>query len=537
VRIRKGMATPGLTPVRGMVPSPRPLRPRPPPGTTTITTTTMTASTMMASTMMAGTMTEERSASYRKVFWGIRGRILFWYVAVLAAAIAAAVLVNRQVLIAGIDTRIDEALVQESEELRSLAQGRDPTTGEPFENRVDRIFRVFLQRNIPTRNETFVTFIDGSPFERSLDEPGYRLDLDARLVDRWGAVTRTQRGQVSTPVGTVEYLAVPVKAGNTTRGVFVAAIFRDRELATIAPAIWGAAGVGLATLLVGSLLAWRVAEGVLRPVRLVTDTAAAISTSELTRRIDVRGRDEISRLAATFNEMLDRLEEAFRIQRQFVDDAGHELRTPITIIRGHLEVSEGGPEERLKTSALVMDELDRMNRIVNDLLLLAKAKQPDFLDLATVDLRSLTEDLHAKATALAPMDWQLEDVGQGKIVADRQRLTQAVMQLAQNATEHSPPGSEIALGSAVAYGRARLWVRDAGSGIAPEDHERIFQRFARTGDGRRGSAGAGLGLSIVRAIAEAHHGTVEIRSRPGSGATFTVVIPVDQPVPDREAAT
>jgi signal transduction histidine kinase len=491
---------------------------------------------MVATTMMVATMIEERASS-RRVVWGIRGRILFWYVAVLAAAIAAAVLVNRQVLIAGIDTRIDEALVQESEELRFLAQGRDPTTGEPFRNRVDRIFEVFLQRNLPTRNETFVTFVDGVPYERSLDDPIYRLDLDAQLAERWAAVTRTQRGRVSTPAGTVEYLAIPVKAGGSTRGVFVAAIFRDRELATIAPAVWGAAGVGLATLLVGSLLAWRVAEGVLRPVRLVTDTAAAISTSELTRRIEVRGRDEISRLAATFNEMLDGLEEAFTIQRQFVDDAGHELRTPITIIRGHLEVAEDDPEERLKTSALVMDELDRMNRIVNDLLLLAKAKQPDFLDLATVEMRSLTEDLHAKATALAPMDWQLEDVGHGVIVADRQRLTQAIMQLAQNATEHSPRGSEVALGSAVAYGRARLWVRDAGSGIPPEDHERIFQRFARTGDGRRGSGGAGLGLSIVRAIAEAHHGTVEIQSRPGSGATFTIVIPVDQPEPDREAAT
>src|SRR5919106_6054533 len=216
-------------------------------------------------------MTEERSASSRRVVWGIRGRILFWYVAVLAAAIAAAVLVNRQVLIAGIDTRIDEALVQESEELRFLAQGRDPTTGEPFRNRVDRIFEVFLQRNLPTRNETFVTFVDGVPYERSLDDPIYRLDLDAQLAERWAAVTRTQRGRVSTPAGTVEYLAIPVKAGGSTRGVFVAAIFRDRELATIAPAVWGAAGVGLATLLVGSLLAWRVAEGVLRPVRLVTD--------------------------------------------------------------------------------------------------------------------------------------------------------------------------------------------------------------------------------------------------------------------------
>jgi two-component system OmpR family sensor kinase len=479
----------------------------------------------------------EQGASSRRVFWGIRGRILFWYVAVLTAAIAAAVLVNRQVLIAGIDTRIDEALVQESEELRRLSQGRDPTTGEPFRNQVDRIFEVFLQRNIPTRNETFVTFVNGRPFERSLGDPIYRLDLDARLVDRWAGITRTKRGQVSTPEGIVEYLAIPVKASESTRGVFVAAIFRDRELADIAPAVWGAAGVGLATLLVGSLLAWRVAEGVLRPVRLVTETAAVISTSELTRRIDVRGRDEISRLAATFNEMLDRLEEAFRIQRQFVDDAGHELRTPITIIRGHLEVAEDDPQERLTTNALVMDELDRMNRIVNDLLLLAKAKQPDFLDLATVDLRLLTEDLHAKATALATREWRLEGVGQGMIVADRQRLTQAVVQLAQNATEHTTDGEEIVLGSAVANGHARLWVRDSGPGIPPEDQERIFQRFSRTGEGRRGSAGAGLGLSIVRAIAEAHHGGVEVLSRPGQGATFTVVIPVDQPEPDPAVVT
>src|SRR5688572_11974710 len=237
-------------------------------------------------------MNEGMSGDARTVLWGIRGRILFWYVAVLAAAIIAAVLVNRQVLIAGIDTRIDEALVQESEELRRLARGRDPTTGERFGNRVDRIFEVFLQRNLPTRNETFVTFVRGRPFERSFGEPIYRLDLDPRLVDRWGAVSRTERGEVSTPAGTVEYLAVPVKVGGGTRGVFVAAIFRDLELADTSPAIWGAAGVGLATLLVGSLLAWRVAEGVLRPVRVVTETAEAISTSELTRRIDIRGRDE-----------------------------------------------------------------------------------------------------------------------------------------------------------------------------------------------------------------------------------------------------
>lgn len=481
-----------------------------------------------------GTTESTTPRNPRKVFWGIRGRMLFWYILGLAVAIAAAVLVARQLLVARIDDRIDDALVQEAEELRRLAGGRDPQTGTRFGDRVDRVFEVFLRRNIPTRTETYLTFIGGEPFERSFQEPPYRLDQDPRLVRGWANLTRTGRGRVSTPLGTVEYLAVPLIVDGTPRGVFVAAIFRDLELAEIAPAVWGAAGVGLVTLLVGSLLAWRVAEGVLRPVRLVTDTAASIGTGSLGQRIAVKGHDEISHLGATFNDMLQRLEEAFTLQRQFVDDAGHELRTPITVIRGHLELLEEDPEERRKTVALVTDELDRMSRIVNDLLLLAKAEQPDFLDLATVDLETLTHEVHEKSKGLASRDWQLEHVARGRVVADRQRLTQALMELAQNATEHTSPRGKIALGSAIVNGRAKLWVRDTGSGISQEDQERIFQRFARGGDGRRGSQGAGLGLAIVRAIAEAHFGRVEVLSRPGMGATFTVVLPVDQPMRPRK---
>jgi two-component system, OmpR family, sensor kinase len=475
-------------------------------------------------------MTDVTSRPARRVPWGIRGRILVWFIVVLSAATIAAVLVTRQLLIAGVDARIDEALTQEAEELRRLARGRDPTTGEPFGSRVDRIFEVFLRRNLPVRNEMFLTFVDGETFERSVGRPIYRLDEDPVFVAPFRRASETDRGRVDTPAGEVDYLAVPLRAGGEARGVFVAAIFRDEELADVTPAVWGAAGVGVATLLIGSLLAWRVAEGVLRPVRSVTETAAAISTSELTRRIRVEGSDEISSLADTFNEMLDRLEGAFRAQRRFVDDAGHELRTPITIIRGHLEVLEDDPEERERTLALVVDELERMNRIVNDLLLLAKARQPDFLDLETVDVGRLTEELHAKATALGQRNWQLEAVGRGVIVADRQRLTQAVMQLAQNATEHTTDGDDIAMGSEVADGRALLWVRDEGSGIAPEVRDRIFERFARAGNGARPSAGAGLGLPIVKAIVEAHHGSVRVDSGPGRGATFALEIPVDQPL-------
>jgi two-component system OmpR family sensor kinase len=460
---------------------------------------------------------------------GVRFRILFWYVLILSVAVVAAVVVVRTVLIVQVERHIDDELRQEAAELRVLADGHDPLTGERFNGDVRAIFDTFLRRNIPTQNETYVTFVGGETYKPSARQPPYRLDQDPNLTSRWASLTEPERREVDTPAGPVEYLAVPLRFQGETRGVFVAAIFHDREVAEVEPAVWGAAVVGIAALLIGSILAWRVAEGVLRPVRLVTGTARSISESDLTRRIRVRGRDEISLLAVTFNEMLDRLEEAFGTQRQFIDDAGHELRTPITVIRGHLELLDEDPEERRQTIALVTDELDRMSRIVNDLLVLAKAERPDFLDLEAVDVGALTEEVAAKARGLAAREWHLERVARGRVIADRQRLTQALMQLAVNAASHTGEGDRIQLGSALVNGEARLWVRDTGPGIPPEQRERIFRRFSRGRGERRSSEGAGLGLAIVRAIAEAHHGRVEVDSRPGDGSTFSVIIPTDQP--------
>jgi signal transduction histidine kinase len=484
----------------------------------------------MIEARMAGTTDHPAGTTGHRTraVWGIRARILFWYVSILAVSITAAVLVVRLVLVRQIDGRISDALAQEAQELRKLSGGRDPITGEPFGGRVKRIFDVFLRRNIPLRNEAFLTFVDGRPFERSFPQLPYRLDKDPALVELWGGLREPRRGEVETPAGTVEYLGLPLRGDERTSAVFVAAIFRDRELADIGPAVWGAAGVGLATLMIGSLLAWRVAEGVLSPVREVTETAAGITSGDLARRIRVSGRDEISLLASTFNEMLDKLKEAFDTQRRFVDDAGHELRTPITVIRGHLELLDEDPEERHKTLALVSDELDRMQRIVNDLLVLARSEREGFLDLTTVDVAELTNEVFSKAGALGQRDWRLKGLGRGRIVADRQRLTQALMQLAQNAVQHTSDGDAIELGSVLRNGQARMWVRDSGDGISLADQDRIFERFSR-GGGRRPSEGAGLGLAIVQAIAQAHHGRVKLESRPGLGATFTIVVPVDQP--------
>jgi two-component system, OmpR family, sensor kinase len=282
-------------------------------------------------------------------------------------------------------------------------------------------------------------------------------------------------------------------------------------------------------LLIASALAWVVAGRVLAPLRVLDDTARSISATDLTRRIPVSGDDEIAELTRTFNAMVDRLERAFASQRAFVSDASHELRTPITIVRGHLELLGDDPDERRETIALVMDELGRMSRFVDDLLLLARAERNDFLRVEEVELGALTDELLDKAIGLGPRTWAVEARGEARLQADRQRLTQAVMGLAQNAVQHTSAGDPVWIGTGVDGDEAALWVRDSGPGIPRDDQERVFERFARASGSRRRSEGAGLGLAIVRAIAEAHGGRAELASRPGAGSTFTVVVPLDGP--------
>jgi signal transduction histidine kinase len=332
----------------------------------------------------------------------------------------------------------------------------------------------------------------------------------------------------------VEFLAVPLINQGAASGVFVVAIFRDRLLGENDAAVAGVAATGGAVLVIGSLLAWQLADRILRPVNKIGQAARSISLSDLTRRIEVEGRDELAHLATTFNEMLERLEKAMRSQKQFFDDVSHELRTPITIVRGHVETAEAGTGDFEKVKPLVMDELNRMSRFVDDLLLLARSERPDFLELDIVDVQPLTDELFGKAEALGPREWILESVGGGRIEADRQRLSQAVLELARNACKHTDTGDVIALGSQVADGECRFWVRDTGKGVEPDDHDRIFSRFGRSANGRS-KDGSGLGLAIVKAIAEAHHGRVELTSVPAKGATFRIVFPVDQPVRDQSA--
>ena len=462
--------------------------------------------------------------------WSPRTRILVVGVGLLALATTLFVGVTYAVLDVRLDNRIYGELEQEVAELRRLSDGRDPRTGEPFGTNVERIFEVFFDRNVPSKNEALIALVGGEPFLRSRPVVPYRLDEDPEVVARWAALKRPQRGDVNTPAGTVDYVAYPVTENGRVKGVFVAAAFRDRLQADYDATLLAAGATGIGVLLFGTLLAWRLAGKVVDPVTTLTRTARSITDTDLSRRIPVQGHDEVAQQAETFNEMLDRLEGAFEAQRRFIDDAGHELRTPLTIVLGNLDLLPEDPDERRETIALLTSELERMSRLVRDLLLLAGREQAGFLELSTVEIGGLTEELAAKAGALAPREFLVEDRGQGIVVADRQRLTEAVLQLAENAAAHSGDEDPIWLGSSIDEGIARLWVRDTGVGTPEDEQSAVFERFRRGTNASR-ARGSGLGLPIVAAIAEAHRGRVELESAPGRGARFTIAIPVDQPKP------
>ncbi len=294
--------------------------------------------------------------------------------------------------------------------------------------------------------------------------------------------------------------------------------------------------VALLSLFIISWVAWWQAGRLLGPLRALRRTADEISATDLSRRVPESGNDDITALSRTVNGMLDRLEAAFVGQRQFLDDAGHELKTPLTVLRGHLELLDGSdPAEFAETRDLLLDEVDRMARLVGDLTLLAKSDRPDFLSLGEIDPSELAVTVLAKARALGDRRWVLDPatsaVGGVRVVVDDQRLTQALLQLADNAVKHTVPGDEIRIGATVGDGALRCWVHDNGRGVRPEDRQRIFERFSRARV-PVADEGFGLGLSIVSAIARAHGGSAYVADVPaGSGARFVVEVPAVRPAP------
>ncbi len=479
------------------------------------------------------TESAQRSTWRRILPSAARSRIIGWMLLFLIVALAIATFVTWRLLVSAINTRMDEALRVEVQEFAELTgPGIDPGTGAPFTG-VEELIREAMAYNIARPNEVFLGYVDGAYLAKSPQQPGTPdvLGGDPAFTEHVASITTPVEGRYRQPgVGEIRYLAMPVTLkGDPGQGVIVSAFFGDRERANADAVARLLLAVGAATICVAALAAWLIAGRILRPLRDAADTARSITETDLSKRIPARGGegDELGDLVQTVNGMLDRVEAAVSAQRRFSDDAGHELRTPITIVRGHLDVLDPtDPEDVRSTVALVDDELERMNRMVSDLLLLARAEQPAFLQPKLVDVGPLTREVFDKLVALGDREFVLQSVDEGIAVLDAQRLTQALLALADNACRYTSDGDRIALGSARENGQLAFWVSDEGPGIDDADRTTIFERFSRGSSGGTRSDGAGLGLAIVKAIAVAHGGTIRLHSVPGHGATFTVLIPI-----------
>lgn len=422
------------------------------------------------------------------------------------------------------------------------------------------------------------TFLSG-PQADSLREAGYIFVLETSgglLMSNAGDLglehtevaesARAKRqpliGQVEaereTQVVSLRVLATPVLLESDQIGIVILAASQQGLMSAMRLFLLLLVSGGIAACLVAATAAWWLVGKALEPVSKITRTAATISRRDLSRRIDYKGpRDEIGELASTMNTMLDRLESAFVAQDRFISDVSHELRTPLTIIKGHLQVVDRqkslDPDFVRREHALVLDEIDRMNRLVNDLLTLSRATRTDFLRLESIELDSFLSALVAEGPHLGDREWTLDCVPGGFIVADQDRLTQVFLNLMTNALKHTRPGQVIALGGKwIESGEqskhrelrtgdqasreprtALLWVRDEGEGMTEEVLGHVFDRFFRGPAAVRqsetetkiGADGLGLGLAIVKAVVEAHGGKVTVESRPGHGARFNIYLP------------
>jgi two-component system, OmpR family, sensor kinase len=460
---------------------------------------------------------------------GARARLLAVYVVLLVLAAVLSTLAIRAILVVSLNERVENALENESREIdRHVTAGRNPVTGQAFPT-LEALFDSYFAQHVPDNDEAVLTFINGELHRSNMDY--FPLEeIPAPYLASWAVFSAGPpddglAGELETSLGDGRFQTVHVTLGEET-GAFAAAILPAGELKEIGEVQRYGIGVTLGVLLLASAAAWLIVGRSLAPVRDIAATAWSISESDLTRRVDVRGSDEAAAMAQSFNSMLDRLETSFRGQQEFIQDAGHELRRPLTVCRGHLAFIGDDPDEQHVTVALALDELDRMGRTVDELQLLAELEQPNFIRPETFELGAFTQDLLAGARVLAPRKWLFEQGEDGQLLADRFRLTQAVMNLVQNAVQHTAPDDFVTIGSSASDGEARIWVRDTGPGILLSDRERIFERFTRGRSTYRENPGSGLGLAIVRRIAEAHGGRVELESRLGVGSTFTVVLPL-----------
>ncbi|MFX0538654.1 ATP-binding protein [Ornithinimicrobium sp. Y1847] len=484
----------------------------------------------------------------------VRQRLLVLITAVMVLGLAVTGVVSFALQYASLRDRVEAELNQEIAELQRIAEAGPVRGGEPFTD-LEGLFYAALSTAVAGEDEAMMSLIEGQRFYMSGGERDFEINHPDVLSAVDGMALPEGRARITSvrTQGTeLRVLAADVRLpGEPRTGTFVIANDIGSQQQEIHRRAWTFAITSLVALALAVGLGHIVLGRLMRPLRELREAAAEISADDLSRRVEVPAADtDVAELAVRFNGMLDRLDEGVQQQRQFLDDAAHELRTPLTIVRGNAELlTPEDPQDVHATRTLILDEVDRMQRLVDDLLMLARAQRPDFIQPEPTDVTELTIEAMDRISTIGDRGWRVRTDAEGEIQVDRQRVIQALVQLAANAVKFSEPGTRIEIASrwvdgdpeGEAGGEARqalaagadpaesylaLRVSDQGRGIPAEVVPRVFDRFVRAENVGR-AEGSGLGLPIVQAIAAGHGGAASVESLEGVGSVFTLWFPAD----------
>ncbi|HEY4423558.1 MAG TPA: heavy metal sensor histidine kinase [Pyrinomonadaceae bacterium] len=463
------------------------------------------------------------------MFDSVRIRLTLWYAGVLALSLIAFALAIYYAAGNIFHERQDESLRSTAHTVASAyLEELGETHSQSTAGKV-----VLAEITFPNR---YVQLTDnaGNPIAASANLAGSMIAIPSPVL-----ADARARGFSNASVNGVRVTVVPLSSDQTLGYAAVAeplSVIED-GLSELRRDLF--AGV-LLVLLLASAGGYFLARKSLAPVASMNSQTQRISAENLSARLDVTNpRDELGRLATTINDLLTRLENAFKEQQRFIADASHELRTPLAVLRGETEVALGKTrtvEEYQQSLSLIQDEAERLSRIVEDLFILAR--QPintrAALNKERVSLNDAVRDCARAAQVLAfrkGVRLKLEnDSPSIALNGDEDLIKRMLLNLLDNAVKYTPAGGEISLALVRQNGNAEIVVRDTGIGIPAEAQSRVFDRFYRVDKARaRTMGGAGLGLSIAQWIVEVHGGSINLASTPGHGSTFTIVLPTQLP--------
>ena len=455
---------------------------------------------------------------------GSAGRLALFHALVLALVLGAVVIALVRSFSASYESAAASAIGRQIDQFAVAASARPVTQNL-------RSFSVqFLQSHPLAAGDAVVVALIGA----GLVVTGNTTPLihDA-VVSRWFAHPPAATVAYPATIGGVpmEIVGAPITSGTSAIGTFIAATDLSPFVAERSRVLNLSLAEGGVALLVGVASAFFLLRRLLRTIGAITATAAEIGSGPLEQRLGDQGTsDEVGELARTFDTMLDRLETAMDAQRRLLSDVSHQLRTPLTVVRGHLEVlGRTGVEDPTavrETLDLVIDEIGLMANLIDRLLVLGRAMEPDLLELSRLELKEFLTGILQSVSVLAPRTFELGPTPAAEVYADRDQLRGAIVNLLDNAVRATASGGQIALGGEIDAdsGDVRIVVEDSGTGIQPSERAAALERFARPG--ARESGGSGLGLAIAKAVAMSHGGSISIDQSPSlGGARVAIALP------------